>query len=108
MATAARPGTEIVRRPNVAEANLQLPGVRDYEQVDNEIVGTLRPTAGWFGALGVAILLFLWGAGAWTYQIYWGLGNAGYAPPVLWGVYSITVVLWVGVGHAGTLVSARL
>jgi hypothetical protein len=111
MATIARPGTEVTpvtTRPNVASANVQLPGVRDYEQVDNEIAGSLRPTAGWFGALGLAIAMFLWGAGAWTYQIYWGLGNAGYNPPVMWGVYIISFVFWVGIGHAGTLISAIL
>ena len=50
-----RPSEEPLRRPNVASANVQLPGVRDYEQVDNEVIGTLRPTVAWFGALGVAI-----------------------------------------------------
>jgi hypothetical protein len=85
MATVARPGpaADLVPRPNVASANVQLPGVRDYEQVDNDIIGTLRPTGGWFAALGLAIALFLWGAGTWVYQIYWGLGNAGYNPPVM-------------------------
>ena len=41
-------------RPNIASADVQLPGVRDYEQVDNDIIGTLKPTAGWFAAFGVA------------------------------------------------------
>ena len=95
-------------RPNVATANIQLPGVESYEQVDREIAGTLVPTRGWFLLLGVSILLFLWGAGTWVYQIYWGLGNAGYNPPVMWGVYIITFVFWVGIGHAGTLISAIL
>ena len=111
MATIARPGRpdEIVApRPNVASANRQLPGVADYEQVDRDIGASLTPTAGWFGALGIAIALFLWGAGTWTYQIYWGLGNAGYNPPVMWGVYIISFVFWVGIGHAGTLISAIL
>ena len=110
MATVARPKTltELSPRPNVASANQQLPGVVDYEQVDRDIGGSLTPTAGWFGALAVAIALFLWGAGTWTYQIYWGLGNAGYNPPVMWGVYIISFVFWVGIGHAGTLISAIL
>src|SRR5512132_2005777 len=112
MATIARPAAtpseEPYRRPNVASANVQLPGVRDYEQVDNEVISTLRPTKAWFGALAVAVLCMLWGAGMWTYQIYWGLGNAGYQPPVMWGVYIITFVFWVGIGHAGTLISAIL
>src|SRR5829696_9545123 len=98
------------RRPltNVPSANIQLPAVADYEQVDNEIIGTLSPTPGWFGALGVAILMMLWGAAMWTYQIYWGLGHAGYEPPLFWGVYIISFVFWVGIGHAGTLISAIL
>ena len=37
-----------------------------------------------------------------------GLGVAGYNPPVMWGVYIITFVFWVGIGHAGTLISAIL
>ena len=104
----AHPGDDPLRRPNVASAGIQLPGVRDYEQVDNEIVGTLAPTKAWFGALAVAIACMLIGALMWTYQIYWGLGNAGYQPPVMWGVYIITFVFWVGIGHAGTLISAIL
>ena len=42
------------------------------------------------------------------YQIHEGLGVAGYNPPVMWGVYIITFVFWVGIGHAGTLISAIL
>ena len=48
------------------------------------------------------------GATTWTYQIHEGLGAAGYQPPVMWGVYIITFVFWVGIGHAGTLISAIL
>jgi molybdopterin-containing oxidoreductase family membrane subunit len=114
MATSAHPrgpGARTQDRtqlPNVASADIQLPAVRDYEQVDNEIIATMNPTGGWFAALGAAILCMLIGASAWVYQIYWGLGNAGYEPPLMWGVYIITFVFWVGIGHAGTLISAIL
>ncbi|HMC53814.1 MAG TPA: NrfD/PsrC family molybdoenzyme membrane anchor subunit, partial [Gemmatimonadaceae bacterium] len=87
---------------------MRLPAVADYEQVDREIIATLRPTLGWFAALAVAILCLLIGISAWMYQIYSGLGVAGYSPPVMWGVYIITFVFWVGIGHAGTLISAIL
>src|SRR5919112_66430 len=96
------PANDEPRRPNIASADIQLPSVRDYEQVDHAIAGTLRPTLGWFALLGIAVLLFLWGTATCIYQIYWGLGNAGYEPPVMWGVYIITFVFWVGIGHAGT------
>ncbi len=104
MASLAEP----IRPANVATATVALPGIRDYEQVDRDISATLRPTKGWFMLLGVAVACFLWGAATWMYQIYWGLGNAGYQPPVMWGVYIISFVFWVGIGHAGTLISAIL
>jgi Ni/Fe-hydrogenase subunit HybB-like protein len=106
MATLAQPTP--LKRPNIPAAGIQVPAVKDFEQVDNEILATLKPTKKWFLGLGLAIAAMLVGASAWTYQIYWGLGNAGYNPPVMWGVYIITFVFWVGIGHAGTLISAIL
>jgi molybdopterin-containing oxidoreductase family membrane subunit len=44
----------------------------------------------------------------WIYQIYAGLGIAGYRHPVFWGAYIVTFVFWVGIAHAGTLISAIL
>jgi molybdopterin-containing oxidoreductase family membrane subunit len=47
-------------------------------------------------------------AGIWIYQVYEGLGIAGYAHPIFWGAYIVTFVFWVGIAHAGTLISAIL
>ncbi|HEY4215690.1 MAG TPA: NrfD/PsrC family molybdoenzyme membrane anchor subunit [Gemmatimonadaceae bacterium] len=107
MATTATP-LPSGQRPNIPSAAVRFPAVKSYEQVDAEIAGTLGPSLGWFAALGVAILCMLLGATAWTYQIHEGLGAAGYQPPVMWGVYIVTFVFWVGIGHAGTLISAIL
>jgi molybdopterin-containing oxidoreductase family membrane subunit len=107
MATTAAPLPPRTR-PNIPSATVHFPAVKDYEQVDREIAATLGPNLGWFGALGIAIVCMLIGACCWTYQIYEGLGAAGYQPPVMWGVYIITFVFWVGIGHAGTLISAIL
>jgi molybdopterin-containing oxidoreductase family membrane subunit len=107
MATVARP-VEEMPRPNIPSANIQLPAVRSYQQVNDEIIATLTPTGAWFIGLGIAITCLLIGIGTWIYQIYMGLGVAGYNPPVMWGVYIITFVFWVGIGHAGTLISAIL
>ena len=46
--------------------------------------------------------------GVWIYQVYKGLGIAGYTHPMFWGVYIVTFVFWVGIAHAGTLISAIL
>src|SRR5260221_5426200 len=108
MATMVPPREERVLRQNVPSASNRLPGVKNYAQVDREIVGTLRPTLGWFALLGTAILSLLIGISTWMYQIHEGLGAAGYHPPVMWGVYIVTFVFWVGIGHAGTLISAIL
>jgi Ni/Fe-hydrogenase subunit HybB-like protein len=108
MATIAQPSADEPRRPNIATAGVQLPAVPDYETVDRDIIRTLNPTKKWFMALGLAVLCLIIGASSWTYQIHEGLGVAGYNPPVMWGVYIITFVFWVGIGHAGTLISAIL
>ncbi|MFM8909763.1 MAG: NrfD/PsrC family molybdoenzyme membrane anchor subunit, partial [Gemmatimonadota bacterium] len=106
MATLAHP--DDLRRPNIASADIQLPAVTSYEQVDNEILAILKPTKAWFASLMLAIACLGLGAFSWIYQIHEGLGVAGYNPPVMWGVYIITFVFWVGIGHAGTLISAIL
>jgi Ni/Fe-hydrogenase subunit HybB-like protein len=106
--TAVAPDTREERRNNIATADVQLPAVANYTQVTDEILDTLRVTKAWFAGLGLAVLCLFIGATAWFYQIYMGLGVAGYRPPVMWGVYIITFVFWVGIGHAGTLISAIL
>ena len=53
-------------RPNVPSAHVRLPAVRDYDQVDREIIGTLRPTLAWFVALGIAVQGLVNGASSWT------------------------------------------
>ena len=108
MAAIARPERDGPRRPNIASAGVQLPAVKTYEQVDDEIIATLGPTKKWFAALALAITCLLVGIVTWMYQIHEGMGVAGYSPPVMWGVYIVTFVFWIGIGHAGTLISAIL
>ena len=52
--------------------------------------------------------LFLIGVLTFLMLIKDGLGHAGYQPPIFWSVYITTFVFWVGIGHAGTLISAIL
>src|SRR5689334_3179472 len=48
--------------------------------------------------------------GAWVYywQVRRGLGVAGYTMPGFWALYIVTFVFWIGVAHAGALISAIL
>lgn len=45
---------------------------------------------------------------AWSYQIRHGLEWSGISHPIGWGVYITNFVFWIGIGHAGTLLSAIL
>ena len=80
-----------------------------YSDVNKDV---LRPlfTADFSYLAVLATTLLVLGAGGmcWVYQLVYGLGVAGYHPPVFWGVYITTFVFWVGIGHAGTLISAVL
>jgi Ni/Fe-hydrogenase subunit HybB-like protein len=50
----------------------------------------------------------LWGLFAWSYQLARGIGVAGIRRPVFWGFYLVDFVFWIGISHAGTLISAIL
>ena len=78
-------------------------------QINRDLLGVMEGISlGWGALLGVA-LLFVGAAGVtWVYQVYIGLGIAGYTHPIFWGVYIVTFVFWVGIAHAGTLISAIL
>ena len=55
--------------------------------------------------LGASIL---WGVYAYHYQYRHGLGVTGLARPIFWGVYITNFVFFIGISHAGTLISAIL
>ncbi len=45
---------------------------------------------------------------AWGYQLFNGIGVAGIRRPGYWGFYIVNFVFWIGISHAGTLISAIL
>ena len=50
----------------------------------------------------------LWGAFAYSQQLRNGLGVTGLNTPEYWGIYIICFVFFIGISHAGTLISAIL
>jgi len=50
----------------------------------------------------------LWGVYAYQYQYRNGLGVTGLSRPIFWGVYITNFVFFIGISHAGTLISAIL
>lgn len=80
-----------------------------YHQVRNDL---WRPLAGTSKRYTLTLALLsavaLWGLIAWGYQIHVGIGVAGIQRPVFWGFYLVDFVFWIGISHAGTLISAIL
>ncbi|MEP7325052.1 MAG: NrfD/PsrC family molybdoenzyme membrane anchor subunit [Gemmatimonadota bacterium] len=80
-----------------------------HAEVTRDVVGTLgTPSRGYLMLLAGAITFFLIGVITFVLELKNGLGLAGYNPPVMWLVYITNFVFWVGIGHAGTLISAIL
>jgi molybdopterin-containing oxidoreductase family membrane subunit len=57
---------------------------------------------------GVLLALILWGAALYLRQVFFGLGVTGMGRPVYWSVYIVNFVFFIGISHAGTLISAIL
>ena len=49
-----------------------------------------------------------WALFAWSWQLWHGLGQTGLGRPIYWGLYITNFVFFIGVSHAGTLISAIL
>jgi len=78
-----------------------------YAEVNADVLQTLeRPKPAFFLlVIGFATALAI-GIISLAVQIDVGLGLSGISHPVGWGVYITNFVFWIGIGHAGTLISA--
>src|SRR5947207_15232012 len=78
-------------------------------KINEDLLRPLRQTSVWFflliAGLGIIVLA---GAGSWMYQVWNGLAVAGIRWPVFWAFYITNFVFWIGISHAGTLISAIL
>jgi Ni/Fe-hydrogenase subunit HybB-like protein len=77
------------------------------EKISSITLARRTPRAWWFGfAVTFAFTMML------LYTLFWllfeGVGIWGINVPVAWGFAIINFVWWIGIGHAGTLISAIL
>jgi Ni/Fe-hydrogenase subunit HybB-like protein len=80
-----------------------------YTQVRNDLWRPLNGASGRYLLVLFSLsAVILWGLYAWIYQLTHGIGVAGIRRPVFWGFYLIDFVFWIGISHAGTLISAIL
>ena len=85
-------------------------GNKSYGDVTVDIARAVEnpPNMQWFLAFGIALLAFLWGLGCIIYTVSTGIGVWGLNKTVGWAWDITNFVWWVGIGHAGTLISAVL
>ncbi|MBI4477734.1 MAG: polysulfide reductase NrfD [Acidobacteria bacterium] len=85
-------------------------GNKTAADVTREVVGALdrKPTALWWTGFGLSFSALLVGIAAVVYQIMVGVGTWGLNNTVGWAFDITNFVFWIGIGHAGTLISAIL
>jgi len=59
-------------------------------------------------SLSILVAVILWAVFAYVHQYREGLGITGLARPIFCGVYITNLVFFIGISHAGTLISAIL
>jgi molybdopterin-containing oxidoreductase family membrane subunit len=74
----------------------------------SSIVLTRKTPFGWYAGFGIAFLLTLLLLVAVSYLFVKGIGIWGNNVPVGWAFEITNFVWWIGIGHAGTLISAIL
>jgi Ni/Fe-hydrogenase subunit HybB-like protein len=106
------------RAPRPAEAQAEWASMRPHwvegspslRQISDDIARPLegRPGLGWFLCTAVAMTALAIGVGCVTYEIATGIGTWGLNKTVGWAFDITNFVFWIGIGHAGTLISAIL
>jgi len=85
------------------------PGQPTWADVNRDVIRTVgMPGNTYFAWMCLVGLTLGAGVVAWSWQIWSGMGAAGKRAPQMWAMYITTFVFWIGIGHAGTLISAIL
>jgi Ni/Fe-hydrogenase subunit HybB-like protein len=94
----------IIREPLITGENIT------YAQITNDVLRPVenKPTKAWWIGFTVASLGALLWVVAVSYTFWFGIGAWGLNKTVGWAWDITGFVWWVGIGHAGTLISAVL
>jgi len=98
-------GAAEISQPPVIEPGYTISTVTD--KISSIVLGQ-RKRPGWFLGFAVSFLLLLMLLYAVTVLFAIGVGIWGINIPVGWGFAIVNFVWWIGIGHAGTLISAIL
>lgn len=85
-------------------------GRTSFKEIDDVIAKPTetKPSIKWFIAIGISSTALLIGAVCLGLTFWYGVGLWGNNQPVGWAFDIINFVFWIGIGHAGTLISAIL
>ena len=92
------------------KAPVMLPG-QTFASITDKIASIVlrRPvTNGWLFGFAICFLVLQWFLLAVCWLFYKGVGVWGVNIPIGWGFAIVNFVWWIGIGHAGTLISAIL
>jgi Ni/Fe-hydrogenase subunit HybB-like protein len=95
---------DYTREMPVVEGN---PTLAEIEEVISRPMDE-RPDKKFFIALTITVGMLFIGAIGVALTFYFGIGMWGNNQPIGWGFGIVNFVFWVGIGHAGTLISAIL
>jgi molybdopterin-containing oxidoreductase family membrane subunit len=95
---------DIALSPPLVRGNKQLSEITDDVCQPME----RRPGGLWWAAFAVSLSMLALGVAAIAYQVATGIGTWGLNSTVGWAFDITNFVFWIGIGHAGTLISAIL
>lgn len=103
----------VVARPHQRWSILRKPlilGEKQYHDVTADVCAPFerKPGRAWWVALAVSMAMLILGVAAESYQLVTGIGTWGLNNTVGWAFDITNFVFWIGIGHAGTLISAIL
>ena len=85
-------------------------GKKNLKDVTDDICRLVEtfPSGKFLMALTAAAILFAFYIFVQSMIVAYGMGMQGITLPNMWGTDIVTFVFWIGIGHAGTLISAIL
>lgn len=80
-----------------------------WAQINRDVLSSMEaPRRTYWVIMAVCAVLVVAAFYAYTFQYRYGLGEAKLNRPQMWGPYIANFIFWVGLSHAGTLLSAAL
>jgi len=86
-----------------------MPHHPEFSANELRLLASMRASGrGFYAVTGVLAAVVGWGFIAYIVQLKYGLGVTGLRDNVMWGLYITNFVFFIGISHAGTLISAIL